>query len=208
MNDQAVDFEEFLKTLTDLVSRAHALHAIWKELSTLSEGEAAALNRYRGFFLPTKIELRDAMLLELAKVLDENEKTVSLINLVRLLRRNRDLIPEEAEDRLTPERLRQLAQRLNGESSFRANLKRFRDQRLAHYALQLEGDTSLRHPNEERMIEAVVEVFNEIQSSLARTYTSFQKLADDAQRHTRGVIQVMVDARNGSQSTGRGLRAS
>lgn len=188
MTDQkCAEFKRKLDELRGIITDGIAYFSCWQGLRVGDEESAHALNRYRGLFLPARTALLWMALLQFAKVFDRDPRTVSLINLLNAAQADRECLTPYA----TLEDLAQIERELQSNEALLKRLKRLRDQRIAHHDAIASGDRSVLYGEVRQLVEGIKSVYNSLCRGHDRSYTSFERLADDANRHTADVVRIM-----------------
>jgi len=186
------EFNRQLIELQKIIAEGIAYFSTWRSLRVGDDDSAQALNRYRGLFLPAQIALQSQMLMQLAKLFDKHPKAISLSNLLSAANENRlKLIPYATE-----EDLQNIEEKISNSESLLLRLKRYRDTRLAHHDAIVAGDTALLYGEVNKLVENVKCMFNSLTRGHVLSFTSFDRLVRDAEKHTSEVVRIMREERD------------
>ena len=185
------EFKKRLNELREIIVEAIAYLSAWYEIANLNEEEAHALNRYRGFFLPVQLSLKQMALLQLAKIFDKDQRTSSLHSLLDATKDNPNLVTPHAEE----QELRQLETKMAENEELLSHLKIYRDQRLAHHDSTILGDTSLTYGQIKQLVEDIKDIYNSLSRGYERSITSFDSISSGASKDASGVKLIMVEER-------------
>lgn len=183
------EFRKQLSELRTIIMDGIAYFSAWNEISNLSEDEAHALNRYRGFFVPAQLSFKYMALLQFAKLFDRDSRAVSFRNLLHEVKTSQELLVPYAEEG----DLQKLEDKINADEELINHLKSFRDQRLAHHDSAISSDTSLKAGEVMQLVDDVKEIFNLLSRGHERSTTLFDSVSRDARRATSQVKQIMCE---------------
>jgi len=189
---ESPEFKRQLVELREIITEGIAYFSAWRGLRVGDEDSAQALNRYRALFLPAQIALKSQALMQFAKVFDKHHKAISLRNLLTAANENRQSLTPH----ITEKELQDMEQKINGSESLLTRLKRYRDTRLAHHDAIVAGDTSLPYGEVNKLVDEVKSMYNLLAKGHDRSFTSFEQLARDAERHTSEVVRIMREERD------------
>lgn len=184
------DFKRRRKRLQTTIWSSINLYAIWKEFQSTNAEEATGLNRYRGFFVPVLYALRQAFIVEFAKVFDPDSHANSLDSLVAVARKERETLAPRSSDN----ELREIGRLLR---PHRKVIERWRRLRIAtvHDDVALQKPDSFLISEANAMAEAVVDAFNRLSSAHDGQVWSFEYQPERSAWETREVIRVMAEER-------------
>lgn len=189
------DFKTHLTELRTMIIDVEAYFSSWYTITNLDESAAQALSRYRGFFKPAQLALKDTALLQLAKIFDRDRRTVSLRNILLAVKENHEvLVPHATEDAL-----KEMEIKFDENEELLNNLKSYRDQRLAHYDSELSRDTTLTYGQVKQLIEDLKSIFDTLTLGHERSTTSFDWISRQAEDHTAEVIRIMKEEKDRAQ---------
>ena len=183
------EFKKQLDELQTIITYGIAYFSAWYEIANLSENEAHALNRYRGFFLPAQLSLKHMALLQFAKVFDRDPRTVSFHSLLSAVKITPKLLTPHAEER----DLQYLESKIDSNEELLSHLKSFRDQRLAHHDSAIARDTSLTFGQVRQLIDDAKDMYNSLSRGHERSTTSFDFIARQAEEATSQVKRIMCE---------------
>jgi len=186
------EFKRQLGELRDIITDGIAYFSAWYEMANLSEGEAHALNRYRGFFLPVQKSLNNMALLQIAKVFDRNPRTVSLHSLLSAAKSNPELFTPHAEEH----ELQHFEGKIDSNEELLNRLKSYRDQRLAHHDSAITRDTSLKFGQVSQLVDDVKDMYNLLSKWHERSTVSFDYISREAVEATSQVKRIMGEERD------------
>lgn len=190
------EFKRQLHELGDVITNGIAYFSAWYGIANLNDRSAHALNRYRGFFLPAQLSLKQMALLQFAKILDRDPRTVSLYSLLSAARNNPRLLVPHAKEH----DLQNLESKINSNDKLISHLKSYRDQRLAHHDQIVSRDTSLPFGQVRQLIDDVKDMYNSLSNWHEGSTTSFSFISREAEEHTLKVIEIMCQERDRAKS--------
>jgi len=159
----------------------------WHGIADLNDRSARALSRYRGFFLPAQLSLKQMALLQFAKVFDRDPRTVSFYNLLSAAKNNPKLLVPYAKEN----DLQNLESKITSNDELLSHLKSYRDQRLAHHDKVVSRDTSLPFGKVRQLIDDVEDMYNSLSDWHEGSVTSFDFMSREAQVHASKVIEIV-----------------
>lgn len=186
------EFKTQLDELGHIIIEGVAYFSAWYEIANLDDNMADALNRYRGFFLPTQLSLKHMALLQLAKVFDRHPRTVSLPNLLSAMKNNPRLLAPYAKEH----DFQNLESKISSNEGLLSHLKSYRDQRLAHHDQAVLRDTSLPFGQVRQLIDDVKDMHNSLSNWHEHSTTRFNSISHEAERHTSDVKRIMCEERD------------
>jgi len=186
------EFKRQLDELRTIITDGIAYFSAWQAIANLDENSAHALNRYRGFFLPAQVSLKNMALLQFSKIFDPDTRTISLRNLLSAVKENRQLLTPHAEE----DDLKRIEHLIDSNEESLNHLKGFRDQRLAHHDKVISSDTSLTFGKVRKLIDDVKVIYNSLSRGHERSTTAFDFISREAERHTLQVIEIMCEERD------------
>ena len=153
---------------------------------------AQALNRYRGFFLPARNAMRASSLMQLAKIFDKDERTISLRNLLIAAQNN----PIELTPHITNEDLTYIENKIEENESILEDIKLIRDQRLAHWDSIVTNDSELLIDNIKILLEDVKSMYNILRYGHEGIPYNYTKLIRTTKCHTSQIFRFMCKERD------------
>ncbi|MDO8637323.1 MAG: hypothetical protein Q7R34_14020, partial [Dehalococcoidia bacterium] len=152
--DYKTDFNVLLEDLRQNLLSAQVSLDIWKALFTSPE-VVNILNRYKGFFTPTRFAHRDLLFIKLFNVMDSDTRAPSLNRILKMVELHPDL--GQGIDILA------LRNRLKKHRDVLVRIGKFRKTRAAHW------DTNVSEPFKEihlgeiiSLLKELEDIFNEI----------------------------------------------
>ncbi|MHB8086050.1 MAG: AbiU2 domain-containing protein [Dehalococcoidia bacterium] len=190
-NIDRLEFKRQLDELQKIISEGIACLSAWQDLNVEDKESAAALNRYKGLFMPARVALLNWALMQFAKVFDRDTRTVSLRNLVVAAKGNmKDLLPYARENDLID-----IETKINAIEGVLEKLKTNRDQRLAHRDSIATSDNHLLYGEVLKLVDDVDYLFNILSRGHENGTYSFDQLVKTSRWHTSEVIRIMVEDR-------------
>jgi len=153
---QHKEFNRRIIELAAIIGDGIAYFTAWRGLMVKDDDTAQALNRYRGFFLPARNAMRASSLMQIAKIFDKDERTISLRNLLIAAQNN----PIELTPHITNEDLTYIENKIEENESILEDIKLIRDQRLAHWDSIVTNDSELLIDNIKKLLEDVNSMYN------------------------------------------------
>lgn len=186
-----MDRNEFARQLNQLQREIfRAILSYQARLALWETPEAVdILNRYRGFFIPVRDALYGTMVMGFAKVFDRDSRTMSLKTLMKIAKANvAQLVPN-----MTREDIEQLEHRVSEHNGVLREIKRLRDQHLAHLDANPEPGLPLIKKDLDQMIETLKEVFNQLSKGHDKSVYSWSYQADRSERETTEILRILKD---------------
>lgn len=192
--------EEFVSRrdqLRSLLLRAKCYYVITLEVWPTPE-RVDILNRFLGFFGLVRQAVIDGAFLSYAKAYDTDSRTASIRVLLKAAQANpRVLAPNAADGELDT-----LEALICRNDQTLGNLRRLRDQRLAHIDSSPSGDMSLEKGRLDRLVEDTERAFNDLSRMHDGSGTLFVMQVSDTERHTRQVIETLQNAEDARRRRG------
>ena len=180
------EFNSRRDQLRSLLLRAKCYYVITLELWPTPE-RVDILNRFLGFFGLVRQAVIDAAFLSYAKAYDPDSRTASTTVLLDAAKANPSvLVPNAAEGELD---ILDALVRANDHTL--ENLRRLRNQRLAHIDASPRGDMSLEKGKLDQLVEDTERAFNALSRMHDRSTTLFMMQVSDTERHTYQVIETL-----------------
>lgn len=192
--------EEFLSRLDQLRSlllRAKCYYVITLEIWPTPE-RVDLLNRFLGFFGLVRQAVIDAACLSYAKAYDPDSRTASIRVLLDAAKANPSVLAPNA----TNGELDTLEALVRSNDQTLGNLRRLRNQRLAHADASPSGDMSLQKGKLDRLVQDTERAFNDLSRMHDRSQTFFGMQVSDTERHTRQVIEALQKAEDARRRRG------
>lgn len=192
--------EEFVSRrdqLRSLLLRAKCYYVITLELWPTPE-RVDILNRFLDFFGLVRQAVIDATFLSYAKAYDHDPRTASIRVLLDATKANPIVLAPNATDG----ELNALEALVHSNDHTLENLRRVRNQRLAHTDSSPSGDMSLQKGKLDRLVEDTERAFNDLSLMHDHSQTIFSIQVGDTERHTRQVIETLQKAENARRQRG------
>src|SRR5439155_25136160 len=151
------------------------------------ERQSQALGRWNGLFTPVVIGLQRIALVEIAKVFDDDRRTVSLTNLLKEAARNKSLVPHAG-----PTDLADIANKLRQARATIRPLKTLRNQRLVHADATPDPLPALMSQKIDSLVEDIKDAFNRLSSAHDRNVYGWDFALRDSERATSEVLGVLL----------------
>ncbi len=184
--------EEFVSRrdqLCSLLLRAKCYYVITLELWPTPE-RVDILNRFLGFFGLVRQAVIDAAFLSYAKAYDSDSRTASICVLLDAAKATPSILAPNATDG----ELDALETLVRSNDRILGNLRRLRNQRLAHMDASPSGDMSLEKGKLDRLVEDTECAFNALSRMHDRSTTLFLMQVGDTEHHTRQVVETLQKA--------------
>jgi len=156
-----------------------------------NEDAAKSLNRFRGFFLPARNSLLNMALMQFAKVFDKHKSTVSLRNLIEAAESD----PINLAKNAVEGELENIKLNIASNEKLLEDLKTYRDKRLAHHDFIAPSDTHLQYGKIRDLVKSTQSAYNQLTKYFDSSITIFESLEKESERHTREVIELMMEER-------------
>jgi hypothetical protein len=148
---------------------------------------AHALNRYRGFFLPARNALLWMTFMQLSKVFDRDDRTVSLSVLLHAAKANRTVLTPQA----TKDDLSNMEKQIDDNEQLLNRLNNLRDQRIAHHDAIASSDRRVLFGEVKTLVEDIQSMYNSLSGWHRNEETMFEVIAEDVEMDTSRLVQVM-----------------
>jgi hypothetical protein len=171
-------------------------YTAWKNLLLYDAGKVSwsleeqnkVLWRFNGFFTPVGSALREAALMQFAKVFDPDARAVSLWNLLRAAREDMSLVSGRTSAEVDEER-----RRLRQSKKMITGLMRTRDQRLAHEDANPAPPDPLLVKDLDRLVEDVQSAFNWLSTAHDGNVVIWEYSVEKVGAHTSQVIAILLE---------------
>ena len=180
-------FSRRMEQLGQLVTDAVAYFSAWDPLYYADPDAVAVFNRYSGHFTPARVGLQLVMTLGIAKLFDQNWRAISIPNVISTAERNLSTFVPLLEDAT----LTEMKQRMRAQALVLRRLTRLRNKRLAHYDVVINGRIDITYEELSHLVEDIKWIWNELDHGHRQNVTAFQRLEDDARRHTAALIDAL-----------------
>jgi len=190
----SAEFKKRLGQLTEVITRGLSYRSIWVSIRYNDKGntrwsleeQKEVISRFYGFFGPVTGALADMMIMEFAKVFDNDHRAASLTNLFAAARKDPSLVP-----RVTAAKLASASRESQKAKAPLAELIRRRKQEIAH------ADADPGPPG-----SLLISQFDEV-VKCARSGAAFLSTAHcgqalawdvlDAEWHTSRIVEILVE---------------
>lgn len=183
------DFMSRRDQLRSLLLRAKCYYVITLELWPNTE-RVDIINRFLGFLGLVRQAVIDTAFLSYAKAYDPDPRTASIRVLLDAVKANPSILAPNATD----DELDALEALVRSNDDTLGNLRRLRNQRLAHTDASPSGDISLEKGKLDRLVEDTERAFNDLSRMHDGSGTLFIMQVSDTERHTRQVIETLQKA--------------
>ena len=189
-------FEHQLFQLRKIVLDAISYFIVWQGLTREYENSIQNLGQhtgfwwqYRGFFAPARNALLWSTLMQLSKVFDKDPRNVSVGKLLKIALENR----KELAPYLTRSSLKAILNKIDNNTELLQRLRRYRNQRLAHFDADLMDNIELPAGDIQTLIEETKSIYNSIKFSYEGKYDDFDDIMENVYLHTSQVISIMSE---------------
>ena len=164
--DQINELKSILEELRKQLLDASIHFEIWQDLWPTTE-VVDVINRYKGFFLPTRNAHIDRFYIKICNVMSSRSSQPSFYRIFNILNKNTALAPGID--------IRSLKKRLNSHKKTVDAIKEYRNKKVAHWDMRIQTQ---RKPvllgNCKRMLVELQDIFNEISSATSKNIWSFK----------------------------------
>ncbi len=196
------EFEKRLEKLLHVIGWGLQYYTVWIRLRfhekdrvnwSLEEQNRATVP-FNAFFVAVSSAALDMALLQFAKVFDTDSRTASLSNLMRPAQADSKLVPH-----ITPNELVQASKALDQSNTLVTELKRRRDQEIAHAdASPAPPVGNIKKRDFDHLIECIQEAFNVLHRGHRNSSVHWGSLVSDADQDTLSLFDVLVAESRGS----------
>ena len=159
------------------------------------------LNRFLGFFSLIRQAVIDSALLSYAKVYDHDSRTASIPVLLTAAKTNPNILAPHSKDG----DLAALEALVRKNDRTLGNLRRLRNQRLAHTDAYPTGDMSLPKGKLDQLVEDTEQAFNELSRIHDRLGTLFDAQVNRTERDTSQIVEGLQKAEDVRRRRGTAL---
>ena len=169
MEEDKVQIKEFKSLLEEL--RKQLLDAsvylnVWEQLWPTAP-VVDVINRYKGFFLPTRKALLDQFFIKVCNVASNDRRSPSFFKVFKILDTNPNLAPNID--------VQSLGKRLKQHRATLINIVKYRNKRAAHWDIDIEVKKKpVLYGDSKKMLRELQDVFNEIARASTRNEWSFK----------------------------------
>lgn len=187
-------FEHKLLNLRKIILDGVSYFIVWQGLTREYEDSIPYFHQhrgfwwqYRGFFAPARNALLWSTLMQLSKAFDTHRGTVSFINLLVTARNN----PTELAPYAKQDDLEDIQVKIYRNTELLQRLRRYRNQRLAHFDSELMDNIELPPEEVKTLIEETKSIYNSLKFSCEGKYDNFDDIMENVSLHTAQVISIM-----------------
>ncbi len=189
---QRKEFNRQIIELRQVIADAIVYLTGWQGLMVQDDDSAQALNRYRGLFLTARNAMQWSALMQLAIIFDKDTRTISLRNLLIAAQSN----PNDLTPNITDEDLTSIEHQIEEKEPILENLKRFRDQRLAHWDANVTGDVKLLLGDIKRLLEDTISMYSILLRGHEGSSVNYDRLIRTTEWHTSKIVSIMCEERD------------
>lgn len=190
-------FDHYLLDLRKIILDGVSYFIVWQGLNREYEDSIHKLGQrtdfwwqYRGFFAPARKALLGSALIQLSKAFDRDNRNVSVSNLLKIVLENR----KELAPYATRSSLKSILNKIDNNTELIERLRRYRNQRLAHFDADLNDNVELPSGEVQTLIDETKSIYNFIKFSHEGKYDDFNDMMEDVYLHTKQVISIMNEA--------------
>ncbi len=153
--------EELRKQLLDASRYFNILEGLFPTKEVVD-----VMNRYKGFFIPTRKAILDQFFIKICNVVSNDRRSPSFYKLFKMLDNDPSLAPEV--------NVQSLRKRLKQHRIVITKIDDYRNTRAAHWDVQLTVEKkSPLYGESKKMLKELEDLFNEISASTTKHYWSF-----------------------------------
>ncbi len=187
-------YERYLFQLRQIILDGVSYFIVWQGLN--KEYEDSNQNfyqrfdyQYRGFFAPARKALLFCALMQLSKAFDKDTRNISVGKLLKMALEN----PKELAPYATSSSLKAILDNIYDNTELLQRLRRYRNQRLAHFDADLMDNIELPSGEVQTLIEETKSIYNSIKFSYEGKYDDFGDIMENVYLHTSQVINIMSE---------------
>jgi hypothetical protein len=164
--DQIKECSSLLEELRKQLLDASIYFEIWEQLWPTTQ-VVDIINRYRGFFLPTRKAHLDQFFIKISNVVSNDHRSPSFYRVFKMLDANPNLAVG-IDVRLLRKRLKQHRTVLEG-------IDHYRNTRAAHWDTKIKAERKpVLYGDSKRMLKELQDMFNEISGAFTKNVWSFK----------------------------------
>ena len=189
-------FDHQVLQLRKIILEGVSYFIVWQALNREYENSIQTLDhtgfwwKYSGFFAPARNALLWSTLLQISKAYDKDPRNLSLGKLLKIALENRkELVPYA-----TRGSLRAIFNKIDNNALLLQRLRRYRNQRLAHFDAELNENIELPTEEVQTLVEETKSIFNSLKCSYEGKYDDFNDIMENVYLHTSHVIVIMNKA--------------
>ena len=186
-----MDRQEFSRQLNELQNQifyailSYDMYiALWP-----TEDIVHTINLYKGFFLPVSSALHQAMFMGFSRIFDTDNRTMSLMNLLRIAKTNQ----LEFTPNITVQELEDMTSQLLRHNDVLTKIKVLRDQKLAHLDANLQPTSPTTKAEISNLIEIICEIFNKLSIGHDRSQYAWEFQRKDSKTAAGEVIRILQE---------------
>ena len=156
-------FEILRKQLLDASSHFYIFEQLWP-----TEKVVGVINRYKGFFQPTRAAHLDSLIIKVSDIVSNKATAPSFYRILKMIGRNSNLAPDI--------NVREVKKRIRKHKKTLEAVKDYRNKRVAHWITNVENE-EVDKPlllNTKRMLKELGKIFNEISGSHSNNVWAFR----------------------------------
>ena len=183
------EFEKQLRKQASVISRGLTYYSAWDAVWPTGE-TVKALTRFRDFFSPVRGALFEVLLIQVSKVWDGEDATLSLPDLLELAREDMQGLVPHATARELDDMCDQLAQ----QKTVLEHLKQMKDQHLAHLDAHPFDDATIRKGDVDNLVKTVQMVLNRVSVAHEGSRRAWSIQAAKSAWATTEMLKVLEEA--------------
>ena len=188
-------FDHQVLQLRKIILEGVSYFIVWQALNREYENSIQTLDhtgfwwKYSGFFAPARNALLWSTLLQISKAYDKDPRNLSLGKLLKIALENRkELVPYA-----TRGGLRAIFNKIDNNALLLQRLRRYRNQRLAHFDAELNENIELPTEEVQTLVEETKSIFNSLKYSYEGKYDDFNDIMENVSLHTSQLINTMKE---------------
>jgi hypothetical protein len=188
-----IDGTEFARQVGELANQiSQASLAYTVALALWPTPEAVdTMNRWLNFFSPARNACHVTFVMGFAKVADEDSRTMSLTNLIRLAKED----PPQFVPNLSLSDLEEMEDQIAAHAGVLESIKLKRNQHLAHLDAIPDPDQPLIKGDVDQLNETLKEVFNRLSRGFGGSFTDWSFMEKRAEEQTGDVLRILEEER-------------
>lgn len=166
--EQTAELQSLLEELRKQLLEASMHFDIWEELWPTTQ-VVDVINRYKGFFLPTRNAHIDRFYIKVCNVVSKKSSQPSFYHVFSLLNKNANLVPGLD--------VRSLKKRLKSHNKTLSAIEQYRNKKGAHWDIDIPAQRKpILFGDCKRMLKEMQEIFNEISGAATKNLWSFKPI--------------------------------
>ncbi len=194
------EFEKRLKQLMEEIVKGLLYYAAWvslhwhdDEVSWSRDEQNQAVGRFGDFLTPVATALNGMALMQFAKALDEDSRTVSITTLLDAAQQEPSLVPNA-----TPADLAAISKQLQQSDRTIAKLRRVRNKKLAHAEASPQQVDGLMKGNFDRLVDDIKSAFDKLSVGRGDPRIAWDIPVQLVEWQGREVMRLLVKEARGS----------